>query len=479
MTDPHEALHEALGDRYGIQEVLGEGGMGTVYLARDLKHDRPAAIKTIHPDRTTQEVRTRFEREISITSHLQHPHILPLLDSGVAGGVLYYVMPYIEGESLRERLDREGRLPLEEALRIGRQVANGLGYAHGHGVVHRDIKPGNIMLTAGEAVLTDFGIARAITEAVGEHLTRTGLTIGSPAYMSPEQVSEGEVDGRSDIYSLGCVVYEMLAGEPPFAGSAPLETLARSMRDEATPLRSKVEGVPPDVEGAVHKALAKKPKDRYETAEAFAEALTRGREAAATRALTPARTGRRWWRIGTAVRSILPRVGAPERGLDQDAGAATDVSSSRIAVFPFSVRGAAEIGYLGEGMVDLLSTKLDGAGELRSVDARALLAALEGAAPDIQRARQVARKYGAGLVVLGNIVEVGGRLQLSASVYRTGDGAPITSAGVEGQTDGIFELVDDMAAQMLGDLRGGPGARVRQIAASEVLPRGRAGLPCR
>jgi tetratricopeptide (TPR) repeat protein/predicted Ser/Thr protein kinase len=435
-ADPHEALHESLAEKYELEEVLGEGGMGTVYLARDLKHDRPVAIKTIHPDRTNEEVRRRFEREIRITSHLQHPHILPLLDSGVAGGVLYYVMPYIEGESLRERLDHEGRLPLEEALRIARQVANGLGYAHGHGVVHRDIKPGNIMLTTGEAVLTDFGIARAITEAAGEHLTQPGLTFGSPAYMSPEHVSEGEVDGRSDIYSLGCVVYEMLAGEPPFMGSTPLETIARSVREEATPLRSKVEGVPPDVEGAVHKALAKKPKDRYETgealAEALAEALTGGREAAAVRPLTPARTSRRWWRIGTAVRSILPRVGAPERGLDQDAGAATDVSSSRIAVFPFSVRGAAEIGYLGEGMVDLLSTKLDGAGELRSVDARALLAALEGAVPDIQRARQVARRYGAGLVVLGNIVEVSGRLQLSASVY---------------------------------DLRVGPGERIARIAA--------------
>jgi len=462
-ADPHEALHESLAEKYELLQVLGEGGMGTVYLARDLKHDRPVAIKTIHPDRTNEEVRRRFEREISITSHLQHPHILPLLDSGVAGGVLYYVMPYIEGESLRERLDHEGRLPLEQALRIARQVANGLGYAHGHGVVHRDIKPGNIMLTTGEAVLTDFGIARAITEAAGEHLTQAGLTIGSPAYMSPEQVSEGEVDGRSDIYSLGCVLYEMLAGEPPFAGGTPLETLARSVREEATPLRSKVEGVPPDVEGAVHKALAKKPKDRYETGEAFAEALTGGREAAAARALTPARTGRRWLPIGTAVARGVAAIFAVRGLLPPDR--APQPTASRIAVFPFSVRGGAEIEYLGEGMVDLLSTKLDGAGELRSVDPRALLAALEGAAPDIQRARQVARKYGAGLVVLGNIVEVSGRLQLSASVYETGGGASITSVRAEGKTDGIFELVDDMAAQMLGDLRSGPGGRIARIAA--------------
>jgi serine/threonine-protein kinase len=462
-ADPHEALHEALAEKYELLKVLGEGGMGTVYLARDLKHDRPVAIKTIHPDRTNEDVRARFEREISITSHLQHPHILPLLDSGVAGGVLYYVMPYIEGESLRERLDHEGRLPLEEALRIARQVANGLGYAHGHGVVHRDIKPGNIMLTAGEVVLTDFGIAKAITETAGEHLTQTGQTFGSPAYMSPEQVGEGEVDGRSDIYSLGCVVYEMLAGEPPFAGSTPLETIARSVGEQATPLRSKVEGVPPDVERAVHKALGKKPKDRYETAEAFAEALAGGRKAAVARALTPARVGLRWLRIGTAVALGVAAIFAVRVLLPPDS--APQPTASRIAVFPFSVRGGTEIEYLGEGMVDLLGTKLDGAGELRSVDARALLASLEGAAPDIQRARQVARKYGAGLVVLGNIVEVSGRLQLSASVYRTGGGASITSARAEGQTDGIFELVDDMAAQMLGDLRGGPGERIARIAA--------------
>ncbi|MEE8561595.1 MAG: protein kinase, partial [Gemmatimonadota bacterium] len=275
MLDPHEALHKELSDRYELEDVLGEGGMGTVYLARDRKHDRPVAIKTIHPDRTTKEVRKRFEREISITARLQHPHILPLLDSGVAGETLYYVMPFVEGESLQQRLGREGCLPLEEALQIAREVASALGYAHGRGVVHRDIKPGNIMLAGGSAVVTDFGIAKAIAEAGGERVTQAGLTMGSPAYMSPEQSSgERPVDGRSDIYSLGCVLYEMLAGEPPFTGQSPLAVIARSIREEAPPLRSKAEGVPPEVEGAVHKALAKAPEDRFQTAEAFAQALT-------------------------------------------------------------------------------------------------------------------------------------------------------------------------------------------------------------
>ncbi len=165
MLDPHEALHKELSDRYKLEEVIGEGEMGTVYLARDRKHDRPVAIKTIHPDRTSKEVRKRFEREISITARLQHPHILPLLDSGVAGETLYYVMPLVEGESLQQRLGRDGCLPLEEALQIAREVASALGYAHGRGVVHRDIKPGNIMLAGGSAVVTDFGIAKAIAEA--------------------------------------------------------------------------------------------------------------------------------------------------------------------------------------------------------------------------------------------------------------------------------------------------------------------------
>jgi serine/threonine-protein kinase len=292
MLDPHEALHKELSDRYELAEVLGEGSMGTVYLARDRKHDRWVAIKTIHPERTNAEVRQRFQREIGITAQLQHPHILPLLDSGAAGETLYYVMPYVEGESLQSRLERDGRLSIEEAIPIAHDVAEALQHAHGRGVVHRDIKPGNIMLAGGNAVVTDFGIARAIAEAEGVRLTQTGLAIGSPAYMSPEQsTGERAADGRSDIYSLGCVLYEMLAGEPPFTGSTPLELIARSIREEAPPLRSKAQAVPPEVEGAVHKALAKAPEDRFQTAEAFAQALTGGREAAAAQALTAVLSG--------------------------------------------------------------------------------------------------------------------------------------------------------------------------------------------
>jgi len=275
MLDPHEALHEALSDRYKLEDVLGEGGMGTVYLARDRKHDRPVAIKTIHPGRTNAEVRQRFQREIGITAQLQHPHILPLLDSGAAGETLYYVMPYVEGESLRSRLERDGRLTIDEALPIARDVAEALQHAHEHDVVHRDIKPSNIMLTGGHAVVTDFGIAKAMSEAKDGRVTQTGLVIGSPAYMSPEQaMGERPVDGRSDIYSLGCVLYEMLTGEPPFAASTPLELIARSVREEAPSLRSRIEGVSPALEEAVHRAMAKVPEQRFQSAEAFAEAFS-------------------------------------------------------------------------------------------------------------------------------------------------------------------------------------------------------------
>src|SRR5712691_9101040 len=212
-------LQAALADRYALERELGRGGMATVYLARDLRHGRPVAIKVLRPEIAATLGPERFLREIDTAARLTHPHILPLHDSGEAAGFLFYVMPYVEGESLRDRLSREKQLPLGDALQIAREVADALSYAHSHDVVHRDIKPENILFEAGHAVVTDFGIARAITAAGGETLTGTGIAVGTPAYMSPEQLAGGEhVDGRTDVYSLGCVLYEMLAGEPPFTG---------------------------------------------------------------------------------------------------------------------------------------------------------------------------------------------------------------------------------------------------------------------
>jgi eukaryotic-like serine/threonine-protein kinase len=219
VSNPRDQLQAGLAERYVLERELGRGGMATVYLARDLRHDRPVALKVLHPELAHALGPERFRREVEIAARLQHPHILPVHDSGEAAGQLWYTMPYVEGESLRDRLEREPRLPLGAALEITRQAALALDYAHRHGVVHRDVKPENILLSDGQALVADFGIAKAVGEVGGERLTGTGITVGTPAYMSPEQAGgDSHVDGRSDLYSLGCVLYEMLAGEPPFPG---------------------------------------------------------------------------------------------------------------------------------------------------------------------------------------------------------------------------------------------------------------------
>ena len=249
MTDQIAELNAALGDRYIIDRELGHGGMATVYLARDPKHERFLALKTLRPEIAMTLGRERFLREIKLAARLQHPNILGVYDSGDAGGTLYYVMPFVEGESLRDRLQREPQLPLEDALQIAREVADALAYAHSHDVVHRDIKPENIMLSGGHAIVADFGIARAVSAAGGDKLTETGLAIGTPAYMSPEQASgTGHVDRRSDIYSLGCVLYEMLAGQPPFTGPTAQAILARHSLDSVPRLKIVRETIPDDLE---------------------------------------------------------------------------------------------------------------------------------------------------------------------------------------------------------------------------------------
>jgi len=269
----------ALAGRYAVERELGRGGMATVYLARDLKHDRPVAVKVLRPEIAAILGAERFLREIQIAARLQHPHILALYDSGDADGTLYYVMPYVEGQSLRDRLDREGPLPLEDALLIAADVAEALRYAHAHDVVHRDIKPENILLVRERAVVVDFGIARAVTQAGGERLTATGIAVGTPVYMSPEQAgAEPRIDGRSDIYSLGCVVYEMLAGHPPFTGSTAREILARHSLDAVPSLRAARRNLPEALEAAIGRALAKAAADRFATATQFAEALRGGAE---------------------------------------------------------------------------------------------------------------------------------------------------------------------------------------------------------
>jgi tRNA A-37 threonylcarbamoyl transferase component Bud32/tetratricopeptide (TPR) repeat protein len=274
VADPHARLRAAFTGRYTIERELGRGGMATVYLAQDVKHRRRVAIKVLQPELAAALGRDRFLREIATAARLNHPHILPLHDSGEADGFVYYVMPYVEGESLRDRLRRESQLAIEDAVRIASEVASALSHAHSNDVVHRDIKPENILLSGGEAVVADFGIAGAIDAAGGGKLTQTGIVLGTVAYMSPEQASgERTLDGRSDVYSLGCVLYEMLVGEPPFTGATNQAIIAKRFTDPVPSARRLRETVPQPVDRAIAKALARAPADRFATSHDFAEAL--------------------------------------------------------------------------------------------------------------------------------------------------------------------------------------------------------------
>ena len=274
MSERDDRLTRALADRYRIERELGQGGMATVYLAQDLRHDRKVALKVLKPELAAVLGAERFVVEIKTTAALQHPHILPLFDSGTADGFLYYVMPYVEGETLRSKLDRETQLGITEAVRITSDVADALDYAHRHGVIHRDIKPENILLHDGRPMVADFGIALALSAAAGGRMTETGLSLGTPHYMSPEQATaEKELSPRSDIYSLGCVLYEMLSGSPPHVGATAQQIVMKIVMEPAQPVTQLRRSVPPNVAAAVAKALEKLPADRFETAKAFAEAL--------------------------------------------------------------------------------------------------------------------------------------------------------------------------------------------------------------
>ena len=295
--EDQERLTRALADRYRIEREIGSGGMATVYLAEDRKHGRPVAIKVLRPELAAGLGAERFVREIEISAKLTHPHILPLFDSGEADGFLYYVMPYVEGESLRDRLAREGKISAEEAIRLTDQIASALAYAHERGVIHRDIKPGNILLTGDQAVVADFGIARAVEAASTEALTGTGLAVGTPTYMSPEQALGGKtVDARTDVYALGCVVYEMVTGGVPFEGTGPQALLARQMVDRGPSLRKSDPRIPMFLDRAVSRAMATDPGERFESASAFAEALTTGTIVRRVRS----RNQRRWALTGAA-----------------------------------------------------------------------------------------------------------------------------------------------------------------------------------
>ena len=268
-----ERAHAALAGGYEIAEEIGRGATAVVFRAKDERHGRDVAVKVLRPEVTAVLGRERFLREIELASKLAHPHILPMYDSGESDGLLYHVSPLLEGETLRERLDREKMLPVDEALRIGNEILDGLAYAHSHGVMHRDIKPSNVLLSAGHALISDFGVAMALERGGGSRLTATGVVVGTPAYMSPEQAGGEELDARSDLYSAACVICEMLCGEPPFASRSAQATMARRLTEEPGSMRTTRASIPEHVDAALRKALSRLPADRFRGASELAAAL--------------------------------------------------------------------------------------------------------------------------------------------------------------------------------------------------------------
>ena len=429
MTDPIAELNAALGDRYIIERELGRGGMATVYLARDPKHERFLALKTLRPEIAMALGRERFLREIKLAARLQHPNILGVYDSGEAGGILWYVMPFVEGESLRDRLTREPQLPLEDALQITREVADALSYAHGHDVVHRDIKPENIMLSGGHAIVADFGIARAVSAAGGDKLTETGLAIGTPSYMSPEQASGfGQVDRRSDIYSLGCVLYEMLAGQPPFTGPTAQAIMARHSLDAVPRLRIVRETIPDALEAVINRALAKVPADRYSTAGQFAAAMGSASTGSVSR-ITPARMpmrSRPWQTpaIAAGVIAVLAGLGWIIFGGKGTAGASTrgGLDSRRVAVLYFNdLSRDSSLGHVAAGLTEGLI------GELAKVRGLNVVSP-NGVAPyrasDIAR-DSIARALHAGTLVEGSVEPIGDRVRATVRLVEGSSGADV------------------------------------------------------
>ncbi len=347
-----DRLKSALASSYAIERELGQGGMATVYLAEDLKHRRKVAVKVLKPELAAAVGHERFLREITTTANLRHPHILPLYDSGEADGFLYYVMPYVEGESLQTRLAREKQLPLDDALQIAREVADALSYAHAHDVVHRDIKPDNIMLESGHAVVADFGIARALDAAGGDALTQTGLAVGTPVYMSPEQASGDEVDGRSDLYALGCVLYEMLGGQPPFTGATAESLVHQHVMVEPPPITNLRPAVPAPVVATLSRALAKAPADRFNPVGMFASALAPDVATASHQALPAASSSNRWvWlAVGSVALAAALAAGFFLRGSGTAPPGAVPGERS-VAVLPFdNIGGDPESEYFSAGM---------------------------------------------------------------------------------------------------------------------------------
>jgi serine/threonine-protein kinase len=440
-------LEQALADRYRIERQLGAGGMAVVYLAHDVRHDRKVAVKVLRPELVAAIGPERFLREIRLTANLQHPHILPLHDSGEAAGLLFYVMPFVEGESLRDRLEREHQLPVDQALQITRQMAAALDYAHRHGVIHRDIKPENVLIHDGQALVADFGIALAVSQAVGGRLTETGTSIGTPQYMSPEQaLGETVIDARSDVYSLACVLYEMLAGDPPHNATTAQAITARKLSGVIPSLRSVRESVSLEVERAVRKALATIPADRYSTMAAFAESLDRSADRPRSRAMS--RRARRialtaivlaglsvgLWSVRDRLRSW--RSGPPR--------------FSRVAILPLqNATGDTTQNYLVDGMTESLIADL---ARMDRVDVIALASVsnFRSAATPVD---SVVRRLGVDAVVEGSVRRIDQRLVMEFHLIAPGTGTDVRHS-LERPADQAEQLERDVAEAVAREIGG-------------------------
>ena len=480
MTDIPARLAAALADRYRLERELGQGGMATVWLAHDLRHDRPVAVKVLRSDLAAALGRDRFLREIRTVAALTHPNILPLHDSGEAADTLFYVMPLATGESLRDRLARASQLPFDEALLVTREVAGALDYAHRQGVVHRDIKPENILLSEGHAVVADFGIAAVLGAAGHDKLTSTGLAVGTPAYMSPEQALGAPVDGRCDVYSLGCLLYEMLSGAPPFTGASVQAVVARHVSDPVPSLRTVRATVPAGLERVVNKALAKAPADRFATAGEFAAALPQHVDLLAPEpapelpAAPPIRRWPRWVAgVGGALLLLVVALGA-WLGTRGD-GRAAGIRFTSLAVQPFrNLTGDTAQAFLAEGATDQVVNSLVRLSALRVID-------LRGANPDV--VPDLLRDNAVGAVLTGSVQRVGEAVRITVHL-RSATGQALPGGGTyNGVMTDLLALQDQVArsvadsiqVSMTPEERTRLGAARREVspAAYEAYARGR------
>ena len=442
MADLLQQLQSTVGAAYEIERELGRGGMAMVYLARDPRHGRKVAIKLLRPDLALALGPERFQREIQVAARLQHPHILTVLDSGGSGSMLWFTMPYVEGESLRARLERERQLPLGQAIQLASEVADALATAHSHGIVHRDIKPENILLTGqGHALVTDFGIASTVDKGLADRLTETGIIVGTPAYMSPEQASgERNLDGRTDIYAVGCVLYEMLAGEPPFTGPTAQAIAAKRVTDPAPAISRVRDSVPPGVERALIRALARVPADRFANAAELGAALEAG--VSEPLDLRPRKRSRfRLAQAGAAVLLLLGGIYYLTRGLPST----NSGGPIPLAVLPFRTFGAAaDSSLLAIGIPDAIITRLAGVRQMRL---RPTSAVLRYAGKDTD-ARQVGRELSVGYLVTGTVQAAADRLRVSVQLIRAADGSPVWGTAYDLARKDLLTLQDSVAERI-------------------------------